>query len=48
MGFFVYLYALARRLDAAHAAWELAIRERDNARSESEMDPVSWTELGRS
>ena len=35
VGFFVYLYALARRLDAAHAAWELAIRERDNARSES-------------
>ena len=35
VGFFVYLYALARRLDAAHAAWELAIRDRDNARSES-------------
>ena len=34
VGFFVYFYALARRLDAAHAAWELAIRERDNARSE--------------
>ena len=34
VGFFVYLFALARRLDAAHAAWELAIRERDNARSE--------------
>ena len=34
VGFFVYFFALARRLDAAHAAWELAIRERDNARSE--------------
>ena len=34
MGFFLYLYALARRLDAAHAAWELAMRERENARSE--------------
>ena len=34
VGFFVYLYALARRLDAAHAAWELAMRERDKASSE--------------
>ena len=34
VGFFLYLYALARRLDAAHAAWELALRERENARSE--------------
>ena len=37
VGLFVYLYALARRLDAAHAAhaaWELAMRERDKARSE--------------
>ena len=34
VGFFAYLFALARRLDAAHAAWELAIRERDKARSE--------------
>lgn len=34
VGFFLYLYALARRLDAAHAAWELAMRERENARSE--------------
>ena len=33
-GFFLYLYALARRLDAAHASWELAMRERENARSE--------------
>lgn len=34
VGFFLYLFALARRLDAAHAAWELAIQERDKARSE--------------
>ena len=34
VGFFLYLYALARRLDAAHAAWELAMRERENARGE--------------
>ncbi|MYC37264.1 MAG: hypothetical protein F4X66_10195 [Chloroflexi bacterium] len=34
VGFFVYLFALARRLDAAHAAWELAIQERDKARNE--------------
>ena len=33
VGFFVYIFALARRLDAAHAAWELAIQERDKARS---------------
>ncbi len=34
VGFFVYLFSLARRLDAAHAAWELAIQERDNAKNE--------------
>ena len=34
VGFFLYFYALARRLDAAHAAWELATRERENASSE--------------
>ena len=34
VGFFLYVHALARRLDAAHAAWELAIQERDKARSE--------------
>ena len=34
VGFFLYLYALARRLDAAHAAWELAMREREDARGE--------------
>ena len=34
VGFFVYLFALARRLDAAHAAWELAIQEREKAGDE--------------
>ena len=34
IGFFVYLFSLARRLDAAHAAWELAISERDKANEE--------------
>ncbi len=34
VGFFVYLFALARRLDAAHAAWELAMQERDKAGNE--------------
>ena len=34
VGFFLYLFALARRLDAAHAVWELAMRERENAKSE--------------
>ena len=34
VGCFLYLYALARRLDATHAAWELAMRERANARGE--------------
>ena len=34
VSFFLYLFALARRLDAAHAAWELAMREREKARSE--------------
>lgn len=33
VGFFLFLFALARRLDAAHAAWELAMRERGNARN---------------
>ncbi len=34
VGFFLYLFALARRLDATHALWELGIQERDKARSE--------------
>ena len=32
--YFVYLHSLARRLDAAHAAWDLTIQERDNAKNE--------------
>ena len=34
VGFFLYFFSLARRLDAAHALWALAVQERDNARSE--------------
>ena len=33
VGFFNYLVALARRLDAAYFLWELGIQERDKARS---------------
>ena len=35
VGFFCYLFALARRLDAAHADWALAIEELEKARNES-------------
>ena len=34
VGFFLYLYALARRLDAAHALWESAIQQRDRAKTQ--------------
>ena len=33
-GFFIYFFALARRTDAAHALWALAIQERDKAKQE--------------
>ena len=33
VGFFLYLFALARRLDAAHALWQSAIQQRDSART---------------
>lgn len=35
LGFFLFLFALARRTDAAHALWVLAIEARDKARTES-------------
>ena len=38
VGFFLYLFALARRLDAAHALWELAIQERDKAKASDGME----------
>ena len=28
VGFFLYVFAMARRLDAAHALWEIAIQQR--------------------
>ena len=34
VGFFVFFFALARRVDAAHALWTLAIRERERAKEE--------------
>ena len=34
LGFYLLLFSLARRLDAAHALWALAIQERDKAREE--------------
>lgn len=34
LGFFLFFFALARRTDAAHALWALAIKARDKARSE--------------
>ena len=34
VGFFLYLFAVARRLDAAHALWELAIQQREKAKTE--------------
>ena len=34
LGFFLFFFALARRLDAAHALWTLAIQTRDRARRE--------------
>ena len=35
LGFFLFFFALARRTDAAHALWVLAIEARDKARRES-------------
>ena len=35
LGFFLFFFALARRTDAAHALWALAIEARDKARTES-------------
>jgi len=35
LGFFLFFFALARRIDAAHALWVLAIEARDKARAES-------------
>ena len=35
LGFFLFFFALARRTDAAHALWVLAIEARDSARKES-------------
>ena len=37
VGFFLYVFAMARRLDAAHAVWESAIRQRDSARTEDAL-----------
>ena len=34
LGFFLFFFALARRTDAAHALWVLAIEARDKARRE--------------
>ena len=34
LSFFLFLFSLARRIDAAHALWALAIHERDKAREE--------------
>ncbi len=34
VGFFVFFFALARRIDAAHALWALAIQERERAKEE--------------
>ena len=34
VGFFVFFFALARRIDAAHALWALAIQERERAKQE--------------
>ena len=34
VGFFVFFFALARRIDAAHALWTLANRERERAKEE--------------
>ena len=34
LGFFLFFFSLARRIDAAHALWALAIQERDKARLE--------------
>ena len=34
VGFFVFFFALARRVDAAHALWALAIQERERAKEE--------------
>ena len=34
VGFFVFFFAFARRLDAAHALWALAIQERERAKEE--------------
>ncbi len=33
-GFFLFFFSLARRIDAAHSLWVLAIQERENARGE--------------
>ena len=35
VGYFSYIFALARRLDAAHAEWALAIQELEQAKNES-------------
>ena len=34
VGFFLYVFAMVRRLDAAHALWESAIERKDKARTE--------------
>ena len=34
VGFFVFFFALARRVDAAHALWALAVQERKRAKVE--------------
>ena len=34
LGFFLFLFALARRTDAAHALWALAVEARDKARTD--------------
>ena len=35
--FFLSIFALARRIDAAHALWALAIQERDKAKQEGDI-----------
>ena len=37
VGFFLYVFAMARRLDAAHALWEIAIQQRDKAKTEGAL-----------
>ena len=37
LGFFLFFFSLARRLDAAHALWALAVQERERAKKEGDI-----------